>query len=92
VEPVVERGARRQDGQAAVEYGLIIAGLAVVVIAAMLFLAGGVDTLFRRASNSTGPFQPPVAACEASYPNVCVPPAPPDLDCADRRRAAYPCP
>lgn len=25
----------------------------------------------------------PTGACDASYPDVCIPPAPPDLDCAD---------
>jgi hypothetical protein len=27
--------------------------------------------------------QPAVGACDASYPDVCIPPAPPDLDCGD---------
>jgi Flp pilus assembly pilin Flp len=89
---MVEGGVRGQDGQAAVEYGLIIAAIALVAIAALLFLAGGVDTLFSRASNPTGPFEPPVAACEASYPNVCVPPPPPDLDCADLEARGIPLP
>lgn len=29
------------------------------------------------------PTQPPAANCDPSYPSVCIPPAPPDLDCGD---------
>jgi micrococcal nuclease len=42
----------------------------------------------------TGPAQPASAVgCEPSYPDVCIPPSPPDLDCDDvayRRFAVYP--
>jgi micrococcal nuclease len=27
--------------------------------------------------------EPPVGDCDPSYPGVCIPPSPPDLDCAD---------
>jgi Flp pilus assembly pilin Flp len=37
---------RRQDGQGLVEYGLIIASIAILLIVAMLFLAGKIDNLF----------------------------------------------
>lgn len=30
----------------------------------------------------TGPAQGPAPQCDASYPTVCIPPPPPDLDCA----------
>ena len=36
----------RQEGQGLVEYGLIIASIAVLLIVAMLFLAGKIDNLF----------------------------------------------
>jgi micrococcal nuclease len=29
------------------------------------------------------PTQPPAANCDPSYPDVCIPPPPPDLDCGD---------
>ena len=29
------------------------------------------------------PTQPPRANCDPSYPDVCIPPPPPDLDCGD---------
>jgi hypothetical protein len=29
------------------------------------------------------PTTPPPAGCDPSYPGVCIPPAPPDLDCGD---------
>jgi hypothetical protein len=32
---------------------------------------------------STTPFGSPVAVCDPAYPTVCIPPPPPDLDCAD---------
>jgi pilus assembly protein Flp/PilA len=36
----------RQDGQGLVEYGLIIASIAILLIVAMLFLGGRIDDLF----------------------------------------------
>jgi len=36
----------RQEGQGLVEYGLIIASIAILLIVAMLFLAGKIDDLF----------------------------------------------
>jgi pilus assembly protein Flp/PilA len=36
----------RSDGQGLVEYGLIIASIAILLIIAMLFLAGKIDNLF----------------------------------------------
>jgi Flp pilus assembly pilin Flp len=37
---------QRQEGQGLVEYGLIIASIAILLIVAMLFLAGKIDNLF----------------------------------------------
>jgi Flp pilus assembly pilin Flp len=74
---------RAQDGQGIVEYGLMIAAGAVVVIAAMLFMAGSIDRLFRQ-TGEAHVFRPPLAVvCDASYDGACIPPAPPDLSCAD---------
>jgi Flp pilus assembly pilin Flp len=85
-------GSRRQDGQALVEYGLILAVLALIVIGAMLFLSGGVDRLFRDTGGSaTGEFRPPIA-CDSSYPEICVPAPPPDLDCSDLAERGIPVP
>ncbi len=36
----------RQEGQGLVEYGLIIASIAILLVIAMLFLAGKLDNLF----------------------------------------------
>ena len=80
------RGGRRgQIGQSIVEYELLIAAGALLVVIAMLFFAGKVDGLVSRAGESTTQrvFEPPVAQCVASYEGVCIPPAPPDLDCPD---------
>jgi Flp pilus assembly pilin Flp len=75
--------AGRQRGQAIVEYGLLIAAGAVVVILAMLFLADNVHGLFTKTGSSTNVFRPPAAVCEVGYEGVCIPPAPPDLACSD---------
>ena len=42
------------DGQGLVEYALIIAFIAVVVIIAMVFLQGRISTLFSNVGNSLG--------------------------------------
>ncbi|HEX5506276.1 MAG TPA: Flp family type IVb pilin [Thermomicrobiales bacterium] len=41
-----------QEGQGLVEYALIIAFIAILVIVAMLFLKGQITTLFSRVGNS----------------------------------------
>jgi Flp pilus assembly pilin Flp len=74
---------RSGGGQGTVEYGLLIAAGAVLVIAAMLFFAGGVNDLFRRSGETQPVLKPPVAVCDPSYQGVCSPPHPPDLDCED---------
>ncbi len=42
----------RQEGQGLVEYGLIIASIAILLIVAMLFLAGKIDDLFHDTGSS----------------------------------------
>ena len=42
----------RQEGQGLVEYGLIIASIAILLIIAMLFLAGKIDDLFSKTGTS----------------------------------------
>lgn len=44
----------RSEGQGLVEYALIIAFIAVVVIVAMVFLQGRITTLFSKVGNSLG--------------------------------------
>ena len=43
---------RRQEGQGLVEYGLIIASIAILLIVAMLFLGGRIDDLFSDTGSS----------------------------------------
>ena len=42
----------RQEGQGLVEYGPIIASIAILLIIAMLFLAGKIDDLFSKTGTS----------------------------------------
>lgn len=44
--------AEETEGQGLVEYALIIAFIAVVVIVAMVFLQGKISTLFSKVGNS----------------------------------------
>jgi len=73
----------REQGQGLVEYALILATVAVVLIISMLFLGGKVEDLFTK--NSDPVFRPPVAACDPNYSGACIPPPPPNLDCDDLR-------
>lgn len=66
-----------------VEYGLLIATGALLIVVGMLFMAGGVDRLFKKTGNEVGVFRPPVAQCAEGYEGVCLPPAPPSLTCDD---------
>ena len=42
----------REEGQGITEYALIIASIAVLLIVAMLFLAGKINVLFHKTGNS----------------------------------------
>jgi Flp pilus assembly pilin Flp len=92
------RGPRSQLGAALTEYELLIALGALLVVAAMLFFAGNVDTVIRGAGESTAEtsrpaFTPPVPGqCDASYQGVCVPSPPPELTCADLVSMGIPVP
>jgi Flp pilus assembly pilin Flp len=83
---------RSSEGQGTVEYGLLIAAGAVVVVAAMLFMAGSYNRLFKKTGQAQGVFRPPVAQCVESYDGVCIPPGPPDLDCSDVAALGIPLP
>jgi Flp pilus assembly pilin Flp len=92
--PEDDQGRRHpgQGGQADVEYALLIALGAVLVIVGLLFLAGRIDNLFSDTGNAPGTLTPPVAACDPHYVGGCVPPPPPDLDCADLQALGVPVP
>jgi len=42
----------RQEGQTMAEYALILGGIAIVVILAIVFLGGKIDSLFRATGSS----------------------------------------
>lgn len=44
--------SRKQEGASAVEYGLILGILAVIIIAALTLLGGGVTATFTAATNA----------------------------------------
>jgi pilus assembly protein Flp/PilA len=46
---------RNEDGQSMVEYGLLLAGIAVIVIAAVLLLGDNIANLFEETANSLSP-------------------------------------
>jgi Flp pilus assembly pilin Flp len=75
----------REDGQTIPEYALIIAALAVILIISMVFLAGKVGDLFHKSAPAPSIKRPPTASCDPNYAGACLPPYPPDLDCADLR-------
>ena len=43
-----------------------------------------------RACTSAAPAPPPSSKCDPSYPSVCIPPPPPDLDCGDIPHRDFP--
>lgn len=49
---LVRRVVRNEEGQSLVEYGLIIALIAVAVIAVLALLGGHISSLFSNVSNS----------------------------------------
>ncbi len=76
--------SNREDGQGGVEYALILATVAVVLIVSMLFLGGKVEDLFSK--NPPDPvFRPPSAGCDPNYFGACIASPPPNLDCDDLR-------
>lgn len=81
-----ERRARAacSKGQGDAEYVLIIGSIALVLIVAMLFLAGKIEALFRGTPESPE-FRPPLAMCDPSYSGACIPSPPPKLSCDDIR-------
>jgi len=71
-------------GQTMTEYALILAGVVLVLLLGMLVLAGHLSNLFHRSAPEAPVMRPPPsAACDPHYVGACVPPPPPDLDCAD---------
>ncbi|MGH8455116.1 MAG: Flp family type IVb pilin [Nevskiales bacterium] len=49
---LIERGLRREQGASAVEYGLIIALIAVAILLTVTALGGGLNDLFQQVLNA----------------------------------------
>jgi Flp pilus assembly pilin Flp len=52
VQSTIEALRNREEGQTITEYALIIASIAILLIIAMLFLAGKIDDLFSNTGTS----------------------------------------
>jgi Flp pilus assembly pilin Flp len=95
-----EAPRRSERGQGSIEYGLLVAAAALFVVVGILFLAGGINGLLERAGSAEQPselagppaVEPSAVPCHASYDGVCIPPPPPDLDCADIEGRGIPVP
>lgn len=48
----IRTALRREDGASAVEYGLLVAGIAVVIIGAVFILGGAIKTQFTKVGSS----------------------------------------
>jgi Flp pilus assembly pilin Flp len=82
-----------ERGQTNVEYALIVAGVAVLLILGVFALGGGVsDKAGGSVSARDGVLKPPTVRCDSSYSGACVPPPPPDLNCDDLRARGTPLP
>lgn len=80
----LDEASTPEQGQGTVEYALIVASIAVVLIVGMVFFSGKIGHLFERAPESPE-FRPPVAMCDPSYAGACIPSPPPNLSCDDLR-------
>ena len=83
----------REEGQTITEYAVILATVAALVMLAVLFLGGRVETVFHSsATDQPKLFKPPARTqCDPSYV-PCVPPPPPNLSCDDIRALGIPTP
>jgi hypothetical protein len=57
--------------------------IAVALVVAVPSLAGGQESPGDSTSETTANTIDDVQVCDVSYPTLCIPPAPPDLDCED---------
>ena len=71
---------------------MLLGAIAVLLIVGLLFFAGKVDDLFSDSGNAPGTLLPPTLGCDPHYPGACIPPPPPDLDCADLQARGIPVP
>jgi Flp pilus assembly pilin Flp len=76
-----------ESGQTIPEYGLIVGGMAVLLIVAIFFAGGKVNgALHHAAPAAPGTLRPPSSVtCEPSYSGACIPAPPPALDCGELR-------
>lgn len=48
----IRTAIRREEGASAVEYGLLVAGIAIAVLAAVWFIGGSLKTQFNKVGSS----------------------------------------
>lgn len=63
---ILPRLVRKEDGATAVEYGIMVALIAVVIIAAVTFLGGGLKSSFTSIACSMGATAPAGITCPTS--------------------------
>lgn len=77
------RSRARESGQTTAEYALFVGFFAVLLIAGVILLRGGIGSAFDRSGSTVGALRPPTAHCDTRYSGGCVPPYPPGVDCDD---------
>jgi Flp pilus assembly pilin Flp len=76
----------RERGQATVESAVLVALCAIAVIVAIFLFRQSLTSVFdRTGSASAGDVVTPPTSptCDPNYSGACLPPYPPDIDCAD---------
>jgi Flp pilus assembly pilin Flp len=77
-----------EQGLTNIEYALLIAVAAVLLVGGMGFLGGKIDDRVSETGSGPGMLAPPTpraAQCDPNYAGACVPRYPPRLDCRDLR-------
>jgi Flp pilus assembly pilin Flp len=77
-----------EEGQSNVEYALIVAGVAIILLAAVWAFGGSTDDRFTTTATDvpSANLKPPdpTVRCDSNYTG-CIPPAPPKLSCEELR-------
>lgn len=84
-----------EQGLTNIEYALLIAVAAVLLVGGMGFLGGKIDDRVSETRSGPGMLAsptPPTAQCDPNYAGACIPRYPPRLGCSDLRARGLPLP